>query len=277
MQLRKRITTTGLPLPLGELQWGRNFAVAETYLPKLTVDACTPLQWGRNFAVAETGAGLAGPGDRVLASMGPQLCSCGNSFTSLSSDDMYRLQWGRNFAVAETSSASMDVASESVGFNGAATLQLRKLDRVAVQAVREHLLQWGRNFAVAETAWSASSPRGTFFGFNGAATLQLRKRKARGGKPFKESSLQWGRNFAVAETCRSYASKMPRDAASMGPQLCSCGNLSTTTAYETFKAGASMGPQLCSCGNPPKSGCIFCPFGGFNGAATLQLRKPVYL
>ena len=71
------------------------------------------------------------------ASMGPQLCSCGNTVTvSLAGDAPYSLQWGRNFAVAETM-RSFGLTSTS------------------------GLLQWGRNFAVAETR-AYFTPSGTW-------------------------------------------------------------------------------------------------------------------
>ena len=38
----------------GALQWGRNFAVAETIYPVVIPVENDLLQWGRNFAVAET-------------------------------------------------------------------------------------------------------------------------------------------------------------------------------------------------------------------------------
>ena len=138
--------------------------------------------------------------DRAKASMGPQLYRCGNPRSSTASrPSICPLQWGRNFIVAETTEpkqrdnsqedASMgpqlyrcgnaagrnpDGRAEG-GFNGAATLSLRKpADRPAVLA-RIPGLQWGRNFIVAETA-VASKPMTPIWG------------------------LQWGRNFIVAET-----------------------------------------------------------------------------
>ena len=60
------------------LQWGRNFAVAETHSSGPKTSFWSALQWGRNFAVAET----VNPDiERLLMDL---------------------LQWGRNFAVAET-------------------------------------------------------------------------------------------------------------------------------------------------------------------------------
>ena len=89
-------------LSLIRLQWGRNFAVAETELQQHDYLVRHVLQWGRNFAVAETSFRRAG------APRGPAL------------------QWGRNFAVAETSDLNSNVYTSGFCFNGAATLQLRK-------------------------------------------------------------------------------------------------------------------------------------------------------
>ena len=182
------------------------------------------------------------------------------------------LQWGRNFAVAET--GSRHHRDQVVGgcFNGAATLQLRKLSH-SMPCSRHHgLLQWGRNFAVAETS--------------------LEDRLAAS----KPGQLQWGRNFAVAETCAGGLLPVPLHNASMGPQLCSCGNVrlkSIPSAIhiasmgpqlcscgnrhhqpeQPVRDGASMGPQLCSCGNHTDHERRWAAAVGFNGAATLQLRK----
>ena len=159
--------------------------------------------------------------------MGPQLCSCGNREYF----ELFRFRRPR--------------------FNGAATLQLRKraasrpagilsqpasmgpqlcscgnLDYSSYQTARGIMrLQWGRNFAVAETRPCPQCPE-TLTRFNGAATLQLRKRYHSIMYTAQDGWLQWGRNFAVAETQALVGTfrveSMPL--ASMGPQLCSCGN-----------------------------------------------------
>ena len=132
------------------LQWGRNFAVAETWGATFWAIMFATLQWGRNFAVAETDTYLKLASTLKIASMGPQLCSCGNVNASKYVRRSTSLQWGRNFAVAET------------GF----FRRHMHLDR---------MLQWGRNFAVAETRRKGRKGR-KGRSFNGAATLQLRKR-----------------------------------------------------------------------------------------------------
>ena len=181
--------------------------------------------------------------------MGPQLCSCGN-------------------APAQTC-CIMSYSS----FNGAATLQLRKL-LVGCDS---------------DSAYDR---------FNGAATLQLRKPLPKGGTSIKWTALQWGRNFAVAETGDSPTQAGIALAASMGPQLCSCGNreklITRKVPYRELQWGrnfavaetgadpptsdrpslASMGPQLCSCGNSEQPNMVHQSRRRFNGAATLQLRKP---
>ena len=109
-------------------------------------------------------------------------------------------------------------------------------------------LQWGRNFAVAETKYFL--------------TYSSWYRK-----------LQWGRNFAVAETLTGPSDLIEVSRASMGPQLCSCGNPTRSAASRAASKAASMGPQLCSCGNWRRGGVYSRTCRGFNGAATLQLRK----
>ena len=60
----------------------------------------------------------------------------------------------------------------------------------------------------------------------------------------------------------------------MGPQLCSCGNGSILETLTDLEGLASMGPQLCSCGNSFPLLSYSSRPNSFNGAATLQLRKP---
>ena len=126
LQLRKRVTPRATTTARMPLQWGRNFAVAETLVNTNELGKLVELQWGRNFAVAET----SGHGSHVLrawrASMGPQLCSCGNVGVIAMSNATTMLQWGRNFAVAETRLPRNNTPICRPGFNGAATLQLRK-------------------------------------------------------------------------------------------------------------------------------------------------------
>ena len=186
-------------------------------------------------------------GQRMLLQWGPQLCSCGNSVSGAGFRIPYsELQWGRNFAVAETD----------------AGIPVRRPGQE---------LQWGRNFAVAETS-GRYTQCGQTHRFNGAATLQLRKRMQRVPMETSSSMLQWGRNFAVAETGRRADGRPVHLGASMGPQLCSCGN-PIPDPVPWRRGRASMGPQLCSCGNGCGWQYALIVYGSFNGAATLQLRK----
>ena len=87
-----------------QLQWGRNLTVAEGYDTCAHCQLTRRLQWGRNLTVAEGsvlgGALLVG----VIASMGPQLDSCGRRpRSSRGSPRPQTLQWGRNLTVAEGS------------------------------------------------------------------------------------------------------------------------------------------------------------------------------
>ena len=207
------------------------------------------LQWGRNFIVAEM----------VVPDNWEQML-----------DDM--LQWGRNFIVAairrwptmvsETAQASMGPQLYRCGnqnrtsermqpfpcFNGAATLSLRKFIGISITAIGMMALQWGRNFIVAEIG----NPSGlSDFVFTASMGPQLYRCGNTGSgtpPPAPPGKLQWGRNFIVAEIKGAIHWDRDCGRASMGPQLYRCGNLSCTRP---------------TTGTAP----------GFNGAATLSLRK----
>ena len=85
-------------------------------------------------------------------------------------------------------------------------------------------LQWGRNFIVAE--------------------IHDMKVPIVG-----DSALQWGRNFIVAEIHLQHLLMPLCMAASMGPQLYRCGNMTKTYVAYCAICSASMGPQLYRCGN----------------------------
>ena len=109
------------------------------------------LQWGRNFIVAEISTTTKSVLGFVVASMGPQLYRCGNEPPKNSASSMHvMLQWGRNFIVAEmfpAPSGNVDEAPASMG------PQLYRCGNKAdkVEELRNILtLQWGRNFIVAE-------------------------------------------------------------------------------------------------------------------------------
>ena len=169
---------------------------------------------------------------RMLASMGPQLYRCGNGrrrckvtvtalpcfngaatlslrkrpYQPYATANIYQLQWGRNFIVAETDRPERRRTVETnddTGFNGAATLSLRKLSPLQ-QAVRPvSALQWGRNFIVAETLilrivptrfWQLASMGPQLYRCGNCHSRMLSKAFA--------TMLQWGRNFIVAEIDR---------------------------------------------------------------------------
>ena len=121
-----------------ELQWGRNFIVAEIVCPlclsvlrNMRFNGAATLRCGNDTSEAHVQIGIASMGpqlyrcgnpdrhrrlyrcpDAVLkASMGPQLYRCGNERPRASMGPLYRcvyalalLQWGRNFIVAEMQS-----------------------------------------------------------------------------------------------------------------------------------------------------------------------------
>ena len=59
------------------LQWGRNLTVAEGMFQRMRYLQAELLQWGRNLTVAEGNAAGPGSARAGIASMGPQLDSCG--------------------------------------------------------------------------------------------------------------------------------------------------------------------------------------------------------
>ena len=159
--------------------------------------------------------------------MGPQLYRCGNEVI-----------WAST-AYAATS-----------GFNGAATLSLRKRSGGLSNALTATpWLQWGRNFIVAETAASGGSytcTGGLQWGRNFivaetryATPTMSRVSALQWGRNFIVAetwlhdrgdvrgvfTLQWGRNFIVAETRRRRGNIPGHFQASMGPQLYRCGNI----------------------------------------------------
>ena len=133
-------------------------------------------------------------------------------------------------------------------------------------------LQWGRNFIVAETARWAAVPSPAPSCFNGAATLSLRKPTCRKAGCTSGRMLQWGRNFIVAETRQHLRRLLHSSQASMGPQLYRCGNLPHAAACpgqgNGFNGAATLSLRK-------HAGCYadIVPYDRFNGAATLSLRK----
>ena len=79
------------------------------------------LQWGRNLTVAEGHLAAGGRLGRPMASMGPQLDSCGRMMPSRYDEVQDGLQWGRNLTVAEGPLSLFIPARMDHGFNGAAT------------------------------------------------------------------------------------------------------------------------------------------------------------
>ena len=110
----------------------------------------------------------------VIASMEPQLFSCGLS------------RW--------TILISLNIQS----FNGAATFQLRIVDKVRINDIELSKLQWSRNFSVADCRYTSLAASNC-------------------------PSLQWSRNFSVADWWIRQVSRLSHYFASMEPQLFSCG------------------------------------------------------
>ena len=111
---------------------------------------------------------------------------------------LLQLQWGRNFIVAETPYCLTSSRAWTMGFNGAATLSLRK------------------RTATARHAFTSAR-------FNGVATLSLRKPAAEIQHPAEVRRF----NGAATLSLRKFGLVPGLDdrlATSMGPQLYRCGN-----------------------------------------------------
>ena len=210
----------------------------------------------------------------LVASMGPQLYRCGNAEPRLVHEQVSHASMGPQLYRCGNLPPSLPSVRNRAGFNGAATLSLRKYNDAGQRLQDRFALQWGRNFIIAEMGR-----------YSEKADVTLK-------------SLQWGRNFIVAEisSCRGQMSfwmqcfngaatlslrKCPYSTlvggvfrvASMGPQLYRCGNMpllhantippplqwgrnfivaemGISTIARPSGVHASMGPQLYRCGNP---------------------------
>ena len=156
--------------------------------------------------------------------MGPQLYRCGNA------------------------NRCLRTCRRSPGFNGAATLSLRKREAGEGNPAWPFVLQWGRNFIVAEIGWPRHTAARSPTSFNGAATLSLRKCENDTIDTDSITLLQWGRNFIVAE-------------------------MYYNAVHGMGDGGRLLGMPVVVDGGRG-AGCTSCARQrSFNGAATLSLRK----
>ena len=255
-----------------QLQWGRNFIVAETDTTGCRREiTCTCFNGAATLSLRKYRIRHQDIDTLRPASMGPQLYRCGNVLQcSVWRDGMgasmgpqlYR--YGNDVLVHRpylSWLASMgpqlyrcgNIGSDRLSrekcrcFNGAATLSLRKCTTMQCMA------RWHGRFNGAATLSLRKLSAGTACGprlsrFNGAATLSLRKQPARRPGHRRYNTLQWGRNFIVAETRVVGRTEDLDTLASMGPQLYRCGNCDTGQGRR-LACPASMGPQLYRCGN----------------------------
>ena len=208
--------------------------------------------------------------------MGPQLYRCGNRRHILRKEQQPPASMGPQLYRCGNEALQRDTALRQQGFNGAATLSLRKHCSPHGRHVSQPLASMGPQlYRCGNEPWPPSSHG-----------WQL--------------TLQWGRNFIVAETNRGFGCHASHAGASMGPQLYRCGNLPCLPRLRRRDHLASMGPQLYRCGNLDYTeeaqrdpytlqwGRNFivaetrCPAprstgrSSFNVAATLSLRKPFH-
>ena len=193
-------------------------------VPPVSIEVPGLLQWGRNFIVAEMAQPHRAAAGAHQASMGPQLYRCGNG-----EPPRLPLNAFIGFNGAATLSlrkflGALRSASSASSFNGAATLSLRKCQTRPDTSLRQCC-------------------------FNGAATLSLRKLESKHFAVCGKCGLQWGRNFIVAEIFLLGFRHFFHVVASMGPQLYRCGNKECLYKDNEGFNYASMGPQLYRCGN----------------------------
>ena len=109
------------------------------------------LQWGRNFIVAETTKRALNGMGQWTASMGPQLYRCGNRERLDAGVLPHRASMGPQLYRCGNSESDAKFIIKEFSFNGAATLSLRKPWNELTGSADIDMLQWGRNFIVAET------------------------------------------------------------------------------------------------------------------------------
>ena len=134
------------------------------------------------------------------ASMGPQLCSCGNMASDVIHTHIPPCFNGAATLQLRKLSLTMMMRRSGPCFNGAATLQLRKPDSSRPGLGPGRGASMGPQLCSCGNRQVGRRVRCRQGGFNGAATLQLRKPHVLRAAGRRANSLQWGRNFAVAET-----------------------------------------------------------------------------
>ena len=189
---------TGLQNTVKQLQWSRNFSVADwrsntgddgsrwlcfngaaTF--QLRIDGVMTwwwwndlvLQWSRNFSVADWPPLRFCRFVRNCASMEPQLFSCGLFSSTCSRLAFFRLQWSRNFSVADCWFIFWWIAFCSFSFNGAATFQLRIVMKNFLTTPSQSRFNGAATFQL-RIAHNHKDPSDHTWRFNGAATFQLR-------------------------------------------------------------------------------------------------------
>ncbi len=253
------------------LQWGRGFSAAE--IPWRMGSREHPLQ-------ASMGPRLFSRGNvtkfvehtsPISASMGPRLFSRGNVTRRSCLTTRWRLQWGRGFSAAEMDrlppkkagrgQASMGPRlfsrgnqvqnsnrnQTSMGFNGAAAFQPRKLCEQCGSHLTRGPLQWGRGFSAAEMSY-----RELWTPFNPVASmgprLFSRGNPARSARTGGGGYASMGPRLFSRGNSRGPGPGLLGVWASMGPRLFSRGN-HLAEAITQSNTKASMGPRLFSRGN----------------------------
>ena len=183
---------------LNNLQWSRNFSVADWRSFPVTKRGANSLQWSRNFSVADC-SGCYRQGSQHI-----------------------HLQWSRNFSVADCSgmpwrSIPRPVLQWSRNFSVADCMTHHSQNHaILFPSMEPQLFSCGLGDDGSRRLSISSA-------FNGAATFQLRIDHCYSYAYDHGLCLQWSRNFSVADCGKHYLFVWDHLQPSMEPQLFSCG------------------------------------------------------
>src|SRR5579875_3213794 len=192
--------------------------------------------------------------------MGPHVFACGNFDRLKRIDEDVQLQWGRTFLRAEIGKArtafTLAVAlqwgrtflrAEIRGihgcvraldrFNGAARFCVRKWRRSLRDAARRSSASMGPHVFACGNLGIRCSARFARPALQWGRTFLRAEMRATYSVSVDVDRLQWGRTFLRAEIVRYVGRRRSIQAASMGPHVFACGNLSSRGAFGKRRHG----------------------------------------
>ena len=132
-------------------------------------------------------------------------------------------------------------------FNGAASMRMRRGNSRSPQPSALWRFNGAASMRMRRVCRRATAHSGPHRGFNGAASMRMRRAGRKAG-------------WYIAEL------------ASMGPHPCGCGG-HDSCPQNVPSLLASMGPHPCGCGGTTRSGSTKPAMVGFNGAASMRMRR----